>query len=248
MNLLDGLVEFWTFNDTLVGLNGHTLASADGLPHFVAGKIGYGWEMYGDGRSALSCVLSALSPQATGLTIALWTRQVPVGYFYPTTTGIASLNDGTTSERCEILGRKTGDKIAVAARVISGGTSTVQAAETSLAVPMDSWRLIGCSYAPDLLTARMDLFKAARVQSAPIPTSVSQLTIGAVPALTGKLIGVQDSIGVWSRVLSDEDWSALYAAGLGWEPSAQTIKQHLIVSPSGIIQPVGSSIVVPGWV
>ena len=245
MNLLDGLVEFWRFNDTLVGVKGTALVSDDGLGHFLEGKSGSAWESYtGSTWNTLSGTTAVINPNASGLTMAFWTRQIPSNYFYPSNLGVLSLSSSET-ERLDILGRKTGSQISIAGRVISGGLNTVQPSNAELAVPMDQWALVGASFGDGIITARVNDKKADTFREAPFCTDVSWLMFGTVPALNGKLIGLSENFGIWNRVLSDAEWLALLA---GWEPSSQTIKQHLIVSPSGIIQPVGSSIVVPGWV
>jgi hypothetical protein len=72
MALTDGMTEFWTLNDTLVGYNGNTLVSPDGLTHYVSGAIGNGWDVANAVNRVLKQTPGPFNPGATAWTLSMW--------------------------------------------------------------------------------------------------------------------------------------------------------------------------------
>lgn len=256
MNLLDGLVEFWTF-DSLDGLHGNTLVSLDNVSHYEPGKIGQGWK----GASydpftnhVLECtpLTVPIDVEANGLTVLMWAK---LRYTSSLLAGVFALCPGSAINAQEIvqllLRRRELGIVAIHPIVTSGGLQTTppSVSNSMLIAANGSWVLIGVRCVPGVgIDAIINgALVPISTRTEPFPGPLTYLRVCAT-SVSGSATEVVDCLGIWQRALDADEVVAAYNAGLGWEPSAQTIKQHLIVSPTGIIQPVGSSIVVPGWV
>lgn len=201
MALTDNLVEFWTLNGTLVGaIGGNTLVSADGLTHYVPGKIGAGWLATGSKR----LIQSELFPFAGPWSYSGWINPTAANG-YP----FRWRNGGTAVARVEIQFTRR--------LLFYLGVQLVSSPGT---LALNEWSHFVVSFQPlseSPLSIWLNGVGASGGAGATAPLAVSECHYGT--GSLGSFSGALDAIGFWNRALTQTDVDDLYAAGAGWEPT-----------------------------
>jgi hypothetical protein len=216
MALTDNLVEFWTLNNTLVGINGNTLVSPDGLTHCVAGKIGQAWQDDPAG-TYLSVDFPALINAAGTYTLAAWVylpsdSSASVMYFETDAGDILNVfRVGHTTKRWRVYvtSGETGSSVTVqssSAAIAAGWFHVAVTCEVALGETSVSLYVNGAQVGTTLVLAGTLCSLAT--------TSQLLLLAGTNAPPAGTLI---DAVGVWFRALSASEIATLYAGGAGIE-------------------------------
>lgn len=208
MALTDGLAEFWSFNDTLVGINGTTLTGNVGT-NYVAGKVGNAW--YVDGSA--NYILSAASPWNPGdadWSLSMWWKldeSAANSIHY-----LLQLYDEGTGEVLQVY----------LSRVFLGFTSVFVQAKSVQLNPTDAeWHHLAARYvaSTDILSmwldgSQTDFAGVAGLSLASDPT----VYVGRLAnPITFRFDGTIDALGIWDRALSNDEVAELYNSGDGAE-------------------------------
>lgn len=222
MALTDNLVEFWTLNDTLEGVNGNTLVSPDGLTHYVAGIIGKAWEVAAAANRVPILNPSQINPGDSDWTVNLWI------YFNGFSDGgdVVQLTDGTASRMRVTANFFIGDEESPAAVNVRVRFSATIVFTTDLFDPytvpsVAGWQHVLVRHAAGS-PATIDVFVNGEKRTATTSTKLAswaaprlQIGGGVSPHLSSSI----DAVCWWSRALEDSEVAQLYNAGAGWEPS-----------------------------
>jgi hypothetical protein len=225
--LTDSLVEFWTFNNTLTGINGNTLVSPDGLTHYVAGAIGNGWDVGNVINQVLRQTPGPFNPGATDFSLSLW-AYVTDGTA-PTTGCLFALRDGTTFR----FRFNFADPYSAYVYLFDG--------TTALALPeeglQNGWNHIVLTFDPGATSTTVKMWINGIFGEQTTPTRVlatmttPNLYVGGSGAASGTAAAYDeqiDAVGWWSRVLTDLEIAQLYAAGAGWEPAVASVVTNIL--------------------
>jgi hypothetical protein len=229
MALTDNLVEFWTLNNTLTGINGNTLVSPDGLTHYVAGKIGQAWDCANDGYRSLYGNPSPWNPGSGSWSLSFWLRLPAAGW-----TGnsyLFRLRDATTA-KLSIYVPAYQNNDDPEAGPIGWETSIYYLifGATGVAIPLaapepETWHhaVFWFDSATGKLTYTVDGATYSPVDAVQAAITSPNLVLGATrPRSEGTNAPWRDRldcVGLWSRALTEDEVSELYAAGAGWEPT-----------------------------
>jgi hypothetical protein len=256
-------VAAWNFNKDLGesagqykdSIGGLILQSADNADHpAAAAKVGAGAYAASNSADTVLTLADASSISFTnGGTIALWVRLSSLSAAlldYVLEFVDADVNKVQIRVQLSLtLGRRFGLRINTATPVYQSYVS----ADTD-------WHLllltVSAPYQPDPEDPGLVQNISLYVDNAlAVSSSAGGAGVGSVLRLCGGeagnyLLGEIDSLPIWDHAISEEQRALVWADGAGWEyePVAQTIKQHVVVGPTGIVQPVGGCVVVPGWV
>lgn len=241
------------YKDSVGGL---ILASADGLDHPAASpKVGAGAYAANNTLSRrLKCSmipgLTSLAGASLSLSISIWWRAASTGSAIIDRIVELLLSD-TTTVKVSLSYNKS------AVQRVKWSNTDYQLVE----IPDVAWHhsclTVSAPYESEGLsvqnwTSYLDNIPVSREVSewaSLFPDEDLALMDLAVCGQGSYWNGDVDALAVFREELTAEQIALLWNNGDGWEYSTQqTIKQHVVVGPTGIIQPVGACSVVPGWV
>ena len=222
--LTDSIVEFWTLNNTLVGINGNALVSPDGLSHFVLGNIGQAWDVADVIARVLKQTPGPINPGPTSWTLSYWihiSNPETNNYGYHVT-----VRDGTSLRLYVQLAGWPNMGVRVNTtlyEIYIEGAGPLVAGWNHFVITFD---YEGDGPGSHLLRAwvngTIDDDNFGPVSSA-MPTMIApNLYVGGSGATTGVSAAYEeqiDAVGFWARKLSPEEIAGLYNAGAGWEPT-----------------------------
>ena len=198
--------EFWTLNNTLVGINGDTLVSNDGLAYFVDGKIGQAWDMAYDGFRRLST--STIPPINGSWAMSCWAKRDN------TLNRVVELVSWGNAELGRIISVE--DFWNFAGRSLRVYVDDVQRA--SLATTKGTnWNHFAVSYDASEKTLTLWMDGVGVVTSSVEPPTATPTLFGC--GIARFINGQIDAVGVWSQPLTQAAVDALYNSGNGWEPT-----------------------------
>jgi hypothetical protein len=239
MALTDNLVEFWTLNNTLTGINGNTLVSPDGLTHYVAGKLGQAWDPANAADRVLKKEPGPINPGASNWSLSLWFWTESPG----DTTAFFQLRDGTTSKfRVDVA---VGFRVTFGSSIITLKFPYEEDPETGeptlVSWVYPGWNHIVLTFERDtgegVHTLRgwangvLDTNSAGVNISLEIPNlSVPNLDLGgrSTADSTAAYAYPIDAVGWWSRKLTDDEIADLYNSGAGWEPTIASVVTNIL--------------------
>ena len=206
----DGLTAYWSFDGDLSASVGSLDGTAQGAVGFVDGQAGFGQAISLDGSGYVEIMDSATALDFAGgsLSISGW---FTVGSFDKSWQALIAKGEQSAYR---VARRGGGDSIAYAGGVGEG-------ADDAPAVNDGAWHhfvAVSDASAAEFGTALyIDGVRYGVQATAPgIEAETTNLFIGENPeALNRQWIGSIDDIGLWNRVLSADEVSALYAGGTG---------------------------------
>ena len=206
----DGLVAYWDFDGDLSASVGSLDGTAQGPVAFVDGQAGFGQAISLDGSGYVEIMDSATALDFAGgsLSISGW---FTVGSFDKSWQALIAKGEQSAYR---VARRGGGNSIAYAGGVGEG-------ADDAPAVDDGGWHhfvAVSDASAADFGTAiYIDGERYGVQATAPaLEAETTNLYIGENPeALNRQWIGSIDDIGIWDRVLSADEVSALYNGGTG---------------------------------
>ena len=246
MGIRDALRCFWNLNDDILDATPAELnlvnASADGQPHFIAGKLGSAWQFTGTAgaRRLLAAAAGVGDPAGGVLSVSVWIH------------GSAALNSLRTVLWYQSAGgasnwwiRYNSQTGAIAVSMTSGGAS-----QTIGATIAAGWHHVAVVFAPGQPIALWIDGVAQSGASGSVAAwsdATQVLSVGAQYVGPGSYLSYLqadvDAIGLWSRALNQSDVDTLYSAGAGWEytppdatPDAFAFGSVVDAEPSAVVQ------------
>jgi hypothetical protein len=221
--LTDGLVEFWTLNNTLTGINGNTLVSPDGLTHYVAGKIGQAWDVANTSTRILRQLPGPINPGSD----SKWSLSYWIHVTDPEAIDTSynwSIYDGTTVKAYVRFFNPDGItvkvdslfmELVIASRIQAGWNHIAITADVAATNILRAW-----------VNGEPDPEGGATGCALPNMT-VPNFYLGGNNA-TGPWGGLIDAFGFWNRLLTNSEIADLYAAGAGWEPAVTSVVTQIL--------------------
>ena len=213
--LATGLADFWTFNDTLVGLNGTTWGFWSGTPayNYATGKVGKAWYMDGNFDYSLQVQTGAWNPGSGDWGVSGWFKRDTSTALGNNPDYLVRLSDNLSTNRIGVGVYRfcVGPKYQVKVQV---GNTTYT---TTGITPDTAWHHVAVSY--DSAGTTLTVWTDGTPQ---VFTGVSAAASAAIPCLhTGAnsvvLDGMIDAIGLWDRQLTAAEVAELYGSGNGTE-------------------------------
>jgi len=221
--LTDGLVEFWTLNDTRVGAIGSTLlAPADAIERYIAGKIGKGWEPALLQDRVLRGSSPLTNPGNTSWSASFWVSVDPSEE--DALRRVFMLRDGATTRiSASVQTSPYSDEPFYSECSLSFGGGQAVAAFW-VAAGLLGWNHIALSVSPGSPT-NVSVWLNGQKWSG---TTTRVCVLATTPVLwvggwstygaSSPPVQAIDAFGWWNRPVSDADIDELYNAGAGWEP------------------------------
>lgn len=213
--LATGLADFWTFNDTLVGLNGTTWGFWTGVPayNYATGKVGKAWYMDGNFAYSLQVQTGVWNPGSHDWGVSGWFKRDTSTALGNNPDYLVRLSDNLSTNRIGVGVYRffVGPKYQVKVQV---GNTTYT---TTGITPDTAWHHVAVSY--DSAGTTLTVWTDGTPQ---VFTGVSAAASAAIPCLhTGAnsvvLDGMIDAIGLWDRQLTAAEVAELYGSGNGTE-------------------------------
>jgi hypothetical protein len=227
MALTDNLVEFWTLNGTLTGINGNTLVSPDGLEHYVPGVIGQAWDVANVATRILRQLPCQINPGDSDWSWSAWLWIEDIES--PDTGFLWSLYDSTTLKSLVALEPTNEITVLHGPSFPSGETQQNLAWSSGM---VHGWNhLVVTSDVDGRLRGYLNNVlddASGDCEGGPIPTCAAPNLYVGGNRLTSAYASPIDCFGFWSRVLTEPEISDLYAAGAGWEPSVASVVTNIL--------------------
>jgi hypothetical protein len=210
-------VEFWTLNNTLVGVNGTPLVSGDGNEYFVAlGKIGQCWDCGNLVERRL--IANVVPTPATSWTVTCWVRASSLanGLGRP----IFQLRNGAT-----VLAAAEYSKTFSGAQTLRGFAATASSSAVAYGSNDQSWKMVALRYdaAMSEVAVILNGSKTTFTFESISPAGACSFELASRGGTASTLPCEIDAVGYWDAAISDEVLAEIYNSGNGWEPSAAPV-------------------------
>lgn len=225
MSLLDGLVEFWTFNGKRLGINGSLLSRWDGgTDCFVTGRIGQAWDTAHDDGKILYTYEPTID-QSAAFSFSSWyrfTRDISLpGTDY---AGLIYLRNTINGRWAEVRLNYQVEESPPSYYYVEAYCYQSYFAywETQDGFAFDNnWHHVVCVFASNIIIYVDGIQRATGGGGIYSPINPNRCIVGGFWTVTAPddSIDIIDSVGWWNRELSPDEVTALYNNGNGWEPT-----------------------------